>query len=599
MSRLILIASVPVCHYQQRGPGAMVIWRKQLDREIVDFSGLHLTARRSFHVTSALHSPALSLALFAFACPVCCLQTILFVQPCKYGIHTVNEMPLTHVGNGYVVCGVCHCDSDSYPKKTYYCPACIGFKLLKYNLNKINLQNVNSLAAHDINSVLKACFGDNATQFLTKYTDDYDKNDRDKKLDGTNVSIGSVARLAFMLMNVDLLKKQEHIKSIEQLVEGKRRQSEKLEGRIKLLHEKRKGKQRLLDLHRERMAARMATELQNITEIKRLLNIGIVTRQNEYISLEQRKGTYDLMVLWNVRILDEMKITVLFSPILAMTQLASHSMDLVLSSLMKSCELVEAFARMLDTELPFRVDTGYNDFAIGDFYYKLKDKRSIFEMNHVQMLKFCMGIARVISNVVVLLRRVDATYQFESITLADLLAYDALLVRLVTTLLGKDGAAEVQRRTQILENKIFHPSAESRHSSKGKHISPWRFCFSSYTDETQTQTPDVPPQTSVARYNVDTVKEYNSVLSSSAITGRIPDEMAERSLTGTVRASNPAIDATELVHDERRLAEEVFCFLAAQMQGLRHESSSRHPLAQKHLRKPKAMKHESQMWVLT
>lgn len=528
------------------------------------------------------------------------IYSIQLVQISRDSSHTVKEMPLTHVENGYVVCGVCHCDSNNYPKKTYYCPACIGFKLLKYNLNKINLQNVNTLAAHDINSVLEACFGDNATQFLTKYTDDYDKEERDKKLDGTNVSVGSVARLAFMLMNVDLLKKQEHIKSIGQLVEAKRRQSENLESRIKLLQEKRKGKQRLIALHRERVAAEMTVELQNIAEIKRLLNIGIVTRQNEYIALQQRKRTYDLMILWNVRILDKTKISVLFCPILPITQLASHSMDLVLNSLMKSCELVEAFARMLDMELPFRVETGYNDFTIGDFCYRLKDKRSIFELKHVQMLKFSMGIARVISNIVVLLRRVDATYQFESTSLADLLSYDAMLVRLVTVLLGSDGVAELQRRMQVLERRDSHlPAIPSRPAAKGRQSSPWCIWLPSPAEETQPYATDVSLQTSVARYGLATMKEYNSVLSSSTVSGRIPDETPERSLAGTVRPSNPAIEAAELVHDERRLAEEVFCFLVTQMQAIRHENSAKDPLAQKHLRKPKAMKHESQMWVLT
>lgn len=55
MSRLILIASVPICRHRPRVPGARkigVAMRRQLGRENDDFSGLHLTARRSFHVTS-------------------------------------------------------------------------------------------------------------------------------------------------------------------------------------------------------------------------------------------------------------------------------------------------------------------------------------------------------------------------------------------------------------------------------------------------------------------------------------------------------------------------------------------------------------------
>lgn len=512
-------------------------------------------------------------------------------------------MPLKQMANGNVVCGVCHCSSNNYPKKTFYCPSCISFKLLKYNLNKINLLNVNSIATHDINSVLNACFGDNVTQFLTKYANDYDKERKDDKLEGTNVSIESVARLAFMLMNVDLLKKQEHIKSIGQLVEEKRKQSEKLEARIRMLKEKKKNKQRLISLYRQRVEEEMTTELQSIIEVKRLLGTGIVTQQNEYITIQQKRKLYDLALLWNIRIINGTKLTILYTPILPISFLVRHSMDLILNSFMKSCELVEAFARMLGTDVPYRINTIRNDFAIGDFVYELKNKRNVFELSHIQILKLSMGVARVILNVVVLLRRVDVTYQFEHITPKDLLSYDMLLVRLIERIAGDEGFKELSWRIRRFEEReVVHQSGKPPLDKKpraGRKSSLWGNWFRSNTEETQFQHTEEKQQKPVERYSIADIQEYESVLNGSKVTERIPEDVSERSKTSAMRPPVATRDGNELVHDERKLAEEIYRSLVKQMQDFRDESSLKDPLAQNHLREAKTMKHESQMWVLT
>lgn len=494
-----------------------------------------------------------------------------------------NDTNLSSTSLHSVSCGICKCHPAQYPGKTFYCPSCVNFKLLKYNLNNINLDHVNSIAIDDINKILKVCFGTNVKQFLLNYINT-STNNTENKMDNTNVSIAAVARLAFMLMQVEIVKEKEHIKTVSQLIQTKRTTSQKLETKIQMLKEKKLKKQKLINIHREKIQPKLNKEISKVLEDTHVLQLGIVTRQHGFITIRQMKNFYDLIYLWNIKIINKKSLIILYTPIISITDIAKYSMDLILQSFMKSSEFVDTVSRIFSVDLPFAIKTRNNNFSIGDISYKFKDLDDIFYLNKLQMLRFCIGISRLILNAVILLQKLNKikTSHFNNMSLEDLLSYDQLLITLINSLKENGFGEEIRQRKDKLDNSYLYANKYA----KRKESSSWANWFTSQKKkEVLVENDDSVKNNTIERYSIKSSTEIKDILDSchtQISDGKSKYKISHSAMSSGQSASIPAsaISANDLIHDERRLAEEVYCFLVEEMQMQKDQIEGEHTISE-------------------
>ncbi|GME87516.1 hypothetical protein B5S29_g1763 [[Candida] boidinii] len=108
-------------------------------------------------------------------------------------------------------------NSDSENKDivtNFYCPSCINYKLLRYNLLNLNLELILNVSEKEINSILESCLSSNSINFLKNYLsqegdDDYEEKSRinEELFKTLNVPIPSdesIIKLTFVLLNVEI-----------------------------------------------------------------------------------------------------------------------------------------------------------------------------------------------------------------------------------------------------------------------------------------------------------------------------------------------------------------------------------------------------------
>ncbi|OUM53922.1 hypothetical protein BVG19_g3253 [[Candida] boidinii] len=94
----------------------------------------------------------------------------------------------------------------------FYCPSCINYKLLRYNLLNLNIELILNISEKEINSILESCLSNNSVNFLKNYLSkegDYKEKSRinEKLFKALNVPIPSdesIIKLSFVLLNVEI-----------------------------------------------------------------------------------------------------------------------------------------------------------------------------------------------------------------------------------------------------------------------------------------------------------------------------------------------------------------------------------------------------------
>jgi hypothetical protein len=470
-------------------------------------------------------------------------------------------------------CGICYYkpeDGSGMGRETFYCAACIQFKLLKYNLNKLHIQKITSMAVNDINKVLNVCLGDKSRVFLKKYINgEY----IEEKLIGTNVNIDSVARLAFMLMNVEMITKQNHLKEIDELITLKRKQTKNIEDRILMLKQIKEMKQKRvqkLKIDIEYMKNNNDNnnnnnnnnilKNKNKVKIKNILyDNEMIMRQEQILDNQRRLIIFDIIVLWNIEIHSVKKISILFAPIVSIDEITKYNLDFVFETFLKSCEFVDILSKVIGIEIPFEIGTEYNELRIGDKIFKFNGKNGISELSKFGILELCVGISRIILNVVILLREIDESFKHEAVSIANLLAYNELLVRVVKavkkridydhlmadklTKLAVKREKEQQKQKKLTKKKI-------KTLKQG-----WlnNLFQNRKVDVNEERTSYQHTETSVKRYMTD----YDALLRGNLL----PDMKSNISVTPKSTLSavpNSALDGNPAIKDSRLLAEEVY-----------------------------------------
>lgn len=306
------------------------------------------------------------------------------------------------------ICGICHYNSDnSTTTRSFYCPSCVQFRMLKFNLNKINILNISSQNIRNINIVLSQCLNDKSEVFLKKYiAGEY----KEEKLNGTNVNIDSVARLAFMLMNVEMNMKQVYMQDIEKMVISRRKENGKLEDQIRMLKEKKERMQNALDKMNKQDMKIEVTNDKMLERLEKVVN-------NERVFMIRK-----IISLWNIKILGN-SVSLLFTKVVTIEKIKNFRLGYIMNMFVKICGFIDTISTIIDVYLPFETGIEANELRIGDKMYRFKDTE-VSELSEVGKRELSIGIARIISDLMVVLGHVGGF-------VTEPLAYDEMLVQIV------------------------------------------------------------------------------------------------------------------------------------------------------------------------
>ncbi|ODV87055.1 hypothetical protein CANARDRAFT_84786 [[Candida] arabinofermentans NRRL YB-2248] len=157
-------------------------------------------------------------------------------------------------------CGICHDTThgnhrSATNKISYYCPSCLNFKILKVKLNLVNLEFFNSRASDEINKVLDDCIKGHSAGFLRKYLNneiDLNLHSGNQELEGLTPSLDAIARLSYMLLNVETTLFKRNLNLIRHNNQKQRVNNESIRFRIKSMRELvRERKQELINKKNE------------------------------------------------------------------------------------------------------------------------------------------------------------------------------------------------------------------------------------------------------------------------------------------------------------------------------------------------------------
>lgn len=447
----------------------------------------------------------------------------------------------------HIKCGICNSDCIDYPKKTYFCSSCMNFKLLKYNLNKINLQNINSIVVNDINNVLKVCFDENVKLFLKDYIK-YKENlniqsnlsKKNDNLENTNVSKDSVAKLAFMLINVDINKTKRNIKTLDQLVNLEIDKCNKIEEKIRILKNVKDNKQKLINKLKNECNLKLVNEKINKIHLDiENFKINIINKQNNYLINKQLNEIYNLIFLWNIKIINNNKLSILYSPILPINGLIKYSTDLILNSIIKTSLLIDQLYKILRFKTPFEINNFKNNILIGDISIKFNEFNEILninQLNNIQLIKFSVCLSRLILNIIILLIRIDNNFKIEDENMSFLFNYDKLIIKIINKI------TNFKTNNEKINNKLKNENLINKNSLSWKQ---WFFTKKN-NNKSEIKEIDKVDFNIIPRYQIENIKEYNEILHSNLI-GKlsINDTLFEK------------VKAFELIHNERLLSQEI------------------------------------------
>lgn len=454
---------------------------------------------------------------------------------------------------GLVHCGICERELDDIDTKTkLYCPSCMSFRLLKYNINNINIKEINSKMVHDINRVLDVCFGDNYRKYLELYLQGHYKFDN---LEGTDVSIDSIARLALMLLNVEMMRKIKGLDSVARILREKEEKNEILRSRIRLLKKTTIERKSMLDIARIDFNKLQYTKHKDVKETLNYMNDNIVLRQLSRIRERQQSMIFDIFILWNIEIIETNQLSILLTPIIGIDKIHEYTLDLTLESLMKSAIFVSVVAQALQVYMPYQVGVRENDLRVGDKIFRFKGKMTIEDLDKLGLMEFCIGLSQVVLNIVTLLKYLIPGFLQECPTFATILQYDALIIRIIDSLkrlIQYDKIRSTNIRL-LKEKSRQHQTAIHKQRSKG-------WFFSKPTKDSQNKEGLNETELPIKSYKLRDSGAFKQALSLRRDRACMDTTVSS---TSHPRITIPpsAQEGLPLLHDHRALAEALYTFI--------------------------------------
>lgn len=348
---------------------------------------------------------------------------------------------------GKVKCGICNTQKSS---TDFYCASCLNFRLLKHRLNLIHVQTVNQTAIKDINNVLDLCFGEGNRDFLLNYA----SGKQSPPI--SSVNNDAIARLAFMLMNVNTITHLNQLDKIWTLVEQKRIENDKMNEKLKLLRERKSKLQKIVD------TIKGSTKDETDIGGKYMINQRIVDLQVSIIDKERCQLLFNVLEWWNVSE-SRGRISIMSIPIVPVTGITNYQMSLILESFLKTCQFLQVISKILGIRLVYEMGTKYNELRVGDKVLKFKEITQFSELSHFGQKEFCLSISKIIQNLIIILVQLDPKFRTEEVSFHDVLRFDKLLIRIIDILKKKINYDQLKKRVQI-----FSQSFEANSTCKWK-----------------------------------------------------------------------------------------------------------------------------------
>lgn len=384
--------------------------------------------------------------------------------------------------NHKIGCGICRrLIADGSEKHSsasdindLYCSSCINFKLLKYHLNLINVKNLNSNNIATINKILHLCFDENDT-FLKKYVENFNSDDPDKLTAVNNISIDSIARLNFMLLNVEISRKSENLQNLQKIKTKKENDNTKLSERINYLKALKSQKIKNINNFKNKYnqvlkSDKIAKDIDNNNKLSVIQNDFMTKKRIELINL--------VIKFWNIQILcNEKKLSILFCPILNFEDIVKYDFNLIMQSLIKIIEFIQIFSQIFGLQIPFLFKTFNNEILSihteTEGNILLSNDERIIISSKLRLYQFSEILSKIALNVIFVLKSIDETFHIEEMSINDILKVDQLLIRIINKV--KDNS-EIPRKLKPInhKNEMKHDNDKSRF-----------FCFFSHQKNNQ------------------------------------------------------------------------------------------------------------------
>ena len=233
---------------------------------------------------------------------------------------------------------------------------------------------------------------------------------------------------------------------------------------------------------------------------------------------------FDLLALWDVKIIEQSKLSVLFTPIIPITELFTKNLNFISQMLIKISQFIQQFSNIVNIRIPFEIETFRNELLIGNKFFKMisDNSKSIYDLSEVGINALFISISRLILNICIILRTLDETFRNEIKSMHDLINIDQLLLRLVN--ITKD-RIEFNKFVNLKIDKLLNEKYEQLEKQKKliqlKTDGKWRWnnWFSrdnnSQAIDTQSTTKQLNRKKSVNRFSINTLANYTRIVSNT------------------------------------------------------------------------------------
>ncbi|TID28606.1 hypothetical protein CANINC_002362 [Pichia inconspicua] len=295
---------------------------------------------------------------------------------------------------------------------------CTNFRLLKYRLNLIHLQSTNGTATNDINQVLELCSENKSRKFLEAYLNG------ELKPIVNEVSNDSIARLAFMLMNMNTVTQINQLDEVWQIVQKRQEENEKLSVELVNLSNRKKE----LEERRNHLRTENLPIVNNELVSQQLIDLQYITRKKI-----QDMQIFQILNWWRLEE-NNGRISLMSIPIIPVTNLTHYHMSLVLESFLKTCQFLKVLSNIYGIQLPHPMGTFQNQLRVGDRILNVRDLARFSELSNYGRKEFCICIAKILQNMIKFILHLNPEYRSTDLSFHDLLRFDKLLIHIVSVL---------------------------------------------------------------------------------------------------------------------------------------------------------------------
>lgn len=378
------------------------------------------------------------------------------------------------------VCGVCH-DWNANRNKTYFCPGCMNFRLLKTKLNALVIARQSRNANRDVGNILDSCLEGNATATVGKATIDQIDN--------------SILKLAYVILNVENSQIDNSLKQLENHKDVIKKRNDQLVDKIRKLKDVINSSTKQLDQYKVELTKNYD---ERISKIQDSLKVNVLKKQDLLISSSRIALVRDIMQVFSIQILGDSCVSILNTPIIPVANIVNYTVSYVNASMRNLGWFIDRVSRYSNISVPFemvlRGSSCYlMDRRTSQLYDlslhsdKITNLVSIFQLSPTDVLQFSQSFARLMINML----RVLSHYKELAFTSFDSLMKTDLLVKYLVEMLDKD------------DTPVLNVPISEVHHLKGKW---YRFWNKSHTKAVSIPTKELPTEPSSSIIDTETVE---------------------------------------------------------------------------------------------